>query len=47
LNAQLNEVEMKNGRRLRVSVRDFSRRLQVPKIDSSKGKGEIMEEFKK
>ena len=34
--AQLNEVEMTNGRC-----------LQVPKIDSSKGKGEIMEEFNK
>ena len=45
--AQLNEVEMTNGRCLHVSVRDFSRRLQVPKIDSSKGKGEIMEEFNK
>jgi len=44
---QLNDMEMKGGRHLKINVSVPNLRLFVGNIPKSKGKSEIMEEFSK
>ena len=47
VHTQLNDLEMKDGRHLKINVSVPNLRLFVGNIPKSKGKAEIMEEFSK